>query len=676
MSTTFFTRTSMEPLSILHILRNLVHTKSFEDFKDRSYSDYIHTLIIKKEQRLVCTEKFTWVLEDGKRVLRKMFGDTLKIFYIKDKLACAVLRAEIENAAHIVITELVDSTVIWSYENVVENWERLSLVSSWLGLNCSLLDRDMADGIPTDEILLQEFAQQLIYPFLEIFLLSCRSEDFRLWIRFLNKPFFHWNGRFTKEVQPRLMPVLEKLLTTLQNSSSIYQTHKDYCFWLDISKLVRSEKVQSQIMDRVLHNIWDNVFQDIFSEKLSRYPSFHDDKEIMYALLEIVPANLKDKFTKLLEEIILKKQKSEAFIEQIVNNHYVYGKDIRTPILCDSIKHAHMSLFADKKVFDDYIIYLDKTLRDSKTSVGEKIRLLYTAVGLILYIKDKDIFLASYQKKMAQRLLSSVESEAESFLIEYLKTQIGMSAVYRIETMYKDSIKPVTNMFINHTLRTLNYASWSENIMSIPDWKIPVALAPIADIFLSKENASKKLTWLPAHDTLTLQTTFAGKPYTLVMTSIQASVLMLFDDGVQLLEADIQEKTGIPTYAMKSVLHSIVSSRVPLLAVSEGIYKLVEKPRTNLLCIKLPRPQVVQAPDRRVVADVQVEREYSTDSAIVRIMKSRKRAAYTEIQMEVVRQLSHLFVPDVPFIKGRIENLIDRDYIERDDDVSYLLYVA
>jgi cullin 1 len=373
----------------------------------------------------------------------------------------------------------------------------------------------------------------------------------------------------------------------------------------------------------------------------------------------------------------LKKQKGEAFIEQIVNNHCVYEKDLRTPILCDSIKHAHTTLFTDKKIFDDYIIYLDKTLRDSKTSVGEKVRLLYTAVGLVLYIKDKDIFLASYQKKMTQRLLSSVESEAESFMIEFLKTHIGMSAVHRIETMYKDSIKPVTNMFINHTLRTLNYASWSENTMPIPDWKIPSVLAPIADVFLSKENVSKKLTWLPAHDTITLQTTFSGKPYTLVMTSIQASVVMLFDEGVQLLEADIQEKTGIPTYAMKSVLHSIVSSRVPLLDVTEGVYKLVEKPRTNLLHIKLPRPQVVQPPDRRLVADVHVEREYSTDSAIVRILKSRKRAAYTEVQMEVVKQLSHLFVPEVPLIKRRIESLIDRDYIERDDaDSSYLLYVA
>ena len=667
----------MEPLSIVNILRNLVHTKSFEDFQDKSYSTHIHTLIIKKEQRLVSAEKFTWIQEDGKRVLRKMLGDTTKTFYIKDKLACTVLLREIEGGAHSVIREIVDSTIIWSYEKVVETWERLSLISSWLGLNCSLLDREMVDTIPTDEILLHEFTQQLIYPFLEIFLLSCRFEDLGLWIRFLNKPFFHWNGRFTKEVQPRLMPILEKLLTTLQNSPSIYQTHKDYCFWLDISKLVRSEKVQSEIIDRVLQNIWDNAFQDIFSEKLLHYPSFYDEKETVYALLKIVPANLKEKFTKLLEEIILKKQKGEAFIEQIVNNHYVYQQDIRTPILCDSIKHAHTTLFADKKVFDDYVLYLDKTLRDSKTSVGEKIRLLYTSVGLIIYIKDKDIFLASYQKKMAQRLLSSVESEAESFVIQILKTQVGMSAVHRIETMYKDSTKPVTNMFINHNLRTLNYASWSENLMPIPDWKIPSVLAPIADVFLSKEHSSKKLTWLPAHDTITLQTTFTGKPYTLVMTSIQASVLMLFDDGVQLLEADIQEKTGIPTYAMKSVLHSIVSSRVPLLDVTHGVYTLVEKPRTPLLHIKLPRPQVVQPPERRVVTDVQVEREYSTDSAIVRIMKSRKRAAYTEVQMEVVRQLSHLFVPDVPFIKGRIENLIDRDYIERDDaDVSYLLYVA
>jgi len=666
----------MEPLSIVNILRDLVHTKSFEKFQDKRYFDYIHSVIIKKEQRVVCTEKFTWVLEDGKRVLRKTFGDTTKTFYIKDKLASAVLRGEIETASRNVITEIVESPTIWTYKNVVEIWERLSLTSSWLGLNCSLLDRHMTDVMPTDEILLHEFTQQLIYPLLQTFLLSCRPDDLEHWIRFINKPFFHWNGRFTKEVEPHLMPILEDLLSLLKNSSNIYLTHRDYCYWKDISNIMRLEDTRNTIMKRVIENLWDNVFQDTFSEILSHYPLF-EDRNVVHSLLLTLPVNLKECYTKRIEEIIIKKQKQEASIDKIIENYHIYYLDNHILIFHDAIKNAYTTLLSDKKILDDYILYLDKTLRDQKISMGQKIHLLYNAVGLIVYIKDKDIFLNSYQKKMAQRLLASpFETEAESFAIEFLKSEIGISAVNRIQTMYKDSIKPVTNVFINHTLRTLNYISWSENLLSIPDWKIPDALAPIADVFLSKENASKKLTWLPAHDTLTLQTTFAGKPYTLVMTSIQASVLMLFDDGVQLLEADIQEKTGIPSYAMKSVLHSIVSSRVPLLDVTGGVYKLVEKPRTNLLCIKLPRPQVVQAPDRRVVADVQVEREYSTDSAIVRIMKSRKRAAYTDVQMEVVKQLSHLFVPDVPLIKRRIESLIDRDYIERDDDVSYLLYVA
>jgi len=662
--------------SIEILLRNLVKTKFLEDFQDQTYANYIHILVVKKEEHVIPTEKFTWVVEDGKRVVRKKLMDTTKIFYIKDIVASATLREEIETASRNVITEIVESSTIWSYKNVIDIWERLSLVSSWLGLNCSLLDRHMTDVMPIDEILLHEFTQQLIYPLLQTFILSCRSEDLNHWIRFLNKPFFHWNGRFTKEVEPHLMPILKDLLSTLKNSSSIYLTYRDYCFWKDISNIMRLENTRNTIMKHVLENLWDDVFQDTFSETLSHYPLF-EDRYIVHSLLLTVPVNLKERYTKLVEEIIIKKQKQEESIDKIIDNYRIYYQDNHTHILHDAIKNAYTTLFSDKKVLDDYILYLDRTLRDQKISISEKIHLLCIAIGLIVYIKDKDIFLASYQKKMAQRLLASpFENDGESLVIEYLKAQIGMSALYRLETMYKDSIKPVTNMFINHSLRTLNYISWSENLLSIPDWKIPGALAPIADVFLSKENASKKLTWLPAHDTLTLQTTFAGKPYTLVMTSIQASVLMLFDDGVQLLEADIQEATGIPSYAMKSVLHSIVSSRVPLLDVTEGSYKLVEKPRTNLLHIKLPRPQVVQAPDRRVVADVQIEREYSTDSAIVRIMKSRKRAAYTDVQMEVVKQLSHLFVPDVPLIKRRIESLIDRDYIERDDDVSYLLYVA
>ena len=43
--------------------------------------------------------------------------------------------------------------------------------------------------------------------------------------------------------------------------------------------------------------------------------------------------------------------------------------------------------------------------------------------------------------------------------------------------------------------------------------------------------------------------------------------------------------------------------------------------------------------------------------------------------LETISQLSH-FKPDVAMIKGRIENLIEREYLERIEDGSKYRYLA
>ncbi|CAN4113575.1 unnamed protein product [Withania somnifera] len=49
-------------------------------------------------------------------------------------------------------------------------------------------------------------------------------------------------------------------------------------------------------------------------------------------------------------------------------------------------------------------------------------------------------------------------------------------------------------------------------------------------------------------------------------------------------------------------------------------------------------------------------------------MKSRKVLGYQQLVMECVEQLGRMFKPDVKAIKKRIEDLITRDYLERDKD--------
>ena len=109
---------------------------------------------------------------------------------------------------------------------------------------------------------------------------------------------------------------------------------------------------------------------------------------------------------------------------------------------------------------------------------------------------------------------------------------------------------------------------------------------------------------------------------------------------------------------------------------------------------------------KKVIEDVDKDRRYAIDASIVRIMKSRKVLGHQQLVMECVEQLgrmfkvsnpAHLFQlhtknlselvivywntnimqPDFKAIKKRIEDLITRDYLERDKDNPHLFrYLA
>ena len=91
--------------------------------------------------------------------------------------------------------------------------------------------------------------------------------------------------------------------------------------------------------------------------------------------------------------------------------------------------------------------------------------------------------------------------------------------------------------------------------------------------------------------------------------------------------------------------------------------------------IRIPLPPMDER--KKVVEDVDKDRRYAIDASIVRIMKSRKVLGYQQLITECVEQLSRMFKPDFKAIKKRIEDLITRDYIERDKENPQLFrYLA
>ena len=77
-----------------------------------------------------------------------------------------------------------------------------------------------------------------------------------------------------------------------------------------------------------------------------------------------------------------------------------------------------------------------------------------------------------------------------------------------------------------------------------------------------------------------------------------------------------------------------------------------------------------------LVEIVEEDRSIAIEAAIVRIMKSRRKLDHTSLIQEVIQALQ-MFKPPPIVIKQKIEQLIDREYLERDtEDRTIYKYLA
>lgn len=94
---------------------------------------------------------------------------------------------------------------------------------------------------------------------------------------------------------------------------------------------------------------------------------------------------------------------------------------------------------------------------------------------------------------------------------------------------------------------------------------------------------------------------------------------------------------------------------------------------SNTKRVVLPTPVLEEAYKKEIV---QEDRSIAIEAAIVRIMKSRKKLDHNSLVSETIQALQ-MFKPYPQVIKSKIEQLIEREYLERDpDDKSVYRYLA
>jgi cullin-4 len=103
-----------------------------------------------------------------------------------------------------------------------------------------------------------------------------------------------------------------------------------------------------------------------------------------------------------------------------------------------------------------------------------------------------------------------------------------------------------------------------------------------------------------------------------------------------------------------------------------------ETVRQIILRAVLSRSTWLQAEETKATEkEIDRDRDYITDAAIVRIMKASKKKSHEELLVETIKAVERSFKLQPKFLKQRVDVLIGDEYMTRDeDDLNLYHYVA
>lgn len=388
------------------------------------------------------------------------------------------------------------------------------------------------------------------------------------------------------------------------------------------------------------------------------------------------------------DEMLKKGLQSDKGFIQALNNAFEFfvNKNPRSP--------EYISLFMDGKL-----------RKGSKGGTEEEIEeSLEQSIVLFRYISEKDLFEKYYKQHLARRLLNGKSSsdDLERSLLSKLKVECGYQFTSKLENMFND-IRTSREMMVEFKNWQENEVGAARELRDSPDlsvqvlttgaWpsnghngacNIPRELVSCCEQFkhfYNTAHSGRKLAWQTNMGTAEIRATFGTKKHEISCSTHQMIVLMLLNDSECLTYREIAEHSGIPDPELKRVLHSMtlvkgknVLRKTPDYEDSKEIglgdsFSVNDSFSSKLFKVKIGASAASRDSDARVIETrekVEEDRRPQIEAAIVRVMKSRKILSHNEVVASVTQQLSNRFSPSSAAIKRRIESLLEREYLERD----------
>ncbi|KAJ8900931.1 hypothetical protein NDN08_000229 [Rhodosorus marinus] len=352
-------------------------------------------------------------------------------------------------------------------------------------------------------------------------------------------------------------------------------------------------------------------------------------------------------------------------------------------------------------------LYIDKLLRQEFKGLSEDEieQHLDSLIALFRYLQNKDVFQKYYSLHLSKRLLygRSVSEDAEKYFAIKLKEECGSEYTRKVEGMFNDmKTSEETNAAFKNSLTEAEKQALpcsldlNVSVLKIGVWPVsevasnglPILPHDVTEhlkLFISKYNEGHDGRILKVQNSLgtaELRAKFSKSEHELVVSTWQMCVLMNFNDQDSLTYKELQEATGISEQVLCRTLQSLACAKYKILLkeprgrdVGETDVFSFNAAFTNRgFRIRVPTISSSKENDKEredAKARVEQDRKPQIEAAIVRIMKDRKTLDHSQLIAEVVRQLSPKFRPEVPDIKLRIESLIDREFLARDNERTY-----
>jgi len=321
------------------------------------------------------------------------------------------------------------------------------------------------------------------------------------------------------------------------------------------------------------------------------------------------------------------------------------------------------------------------------------------------YIEDKDVFQKFYSKMLAKRLVQhmSASDDAEASMISKLKQACGFEYTSKLQRMFQDIgvSKDLNEQFRRHLNETLKSnepldIDFQIQVLSSGSWpfqqscvfSLPTELERCVHrftAFYGGQHSGRKLNWLYHMSKGELVTNCFRNRYTLQASTFQMAVLLQYNEADQWTMGQLAESTQIKKDILVQLLQHLLKSKLLVLnddkatlhdniedinLTTESLIKICKDYKSNRLRVNIDRPIKVeqQKEAEATQKNIQEDRKYLIQAAIVRIMKTRKKLKHHNLMTEVILQLTSRFRPKVPTIKICIDMLIEKGYIQREED--------